>query len=180
MAAPAQQVAGTTQPAGNDAGGLPQFDPQWWPGQIVWLLIIFAVLFVLMKWLFVPRVGGTIAARDGRIADDIAQARRLKDEAEAQAAAAAQESEVAHAQARKLAADAKARAQAEAAARQAEEDDKLARVMETAEAGIRNAREEALAHVREIASDTAQAIVEKLSGRPATATEVDQAFAGRA
>ena len=26
---------------GESSGGLPQFDPQWWPGQIAWTLIVF-------------------------------------------------------------------------------------------------------------------------------------------
>ncbi|MGZ8369982.1 MAG: hypothetical protein ACXWVH_02885, partial [Caulobacteraceae bacterium] len=55
----AEHMTEMTESAGGHeggAGGLPQFDPAWWPGQIVWLLFIFAVVFVLMKWVFVPRV----------------------------------------------------------------------------------------------------------------------------
>ena len=48
----------------------------------------------------------------------------------------------------------------------------------TAEAGIRAAREKAMANVRTVAAETAEAIVEKLTGKPATAAEVD-ARAGR-
>jgi len=95
MASPTQE--GTTEPA--QAGGLPQFDPQWWPGQIVWFLVIFAVVFFLMRLVFVPRIGGTIAARDAKIEGDIADARRLKTEADAQAQAAAAETAQARAQA---------------------------------------------------------------------------------
>ena len=42
MAEPDQ--AGTEAAA---SGGLPQFDPHWWPGQIVWFSMIFLVVFVL-------------------------------------------------------------------------------------------------------------------------------------
>jgi len=45
------------------AGGLPQFDAAWWPGEIVWFTLIFAVVFALMAKVFIPRVGGTIAER---------------------------------------------------------------------------------------------------------------------
>jgi F-type H+-transporting ATPase subunit b len=171
---------GSTEAAGHGAGGLPQFDPVWWPGQMVWLLIIFAVLFVLMKTVFVPRVGGTITQREAKIAGDIAEARRLKAQAEAQAAEAAGETAAARARAQKTAAEAKARVKAEAQARQAAEEARLAETMASAEAGIRQAREQAMASVRGIATETAQAIVEKLSGRPASSDEVERALAARA
>jgi F-type H+-transporting ATPase subunit b len=35
-------------------GGLPQFEFQWWIGQIFWLLIIFGVLYVLLSKVFPP------------------------------------------------------------------------------------------------------------------------------
>ena len=33
-----------TAAAGHESSGLPQFDFQWWPGQIAWFLIVFAAL----------------------------------------------------------------------------------------------------------------------------------------
>ncbi|HEX8233449.1 MAG TPA: hypothetical protein VF559_08920 [Caulobacteraceae bacterium] len=178
----AEHTTATTEAAGHEggSGGLPQFDPTWWAGQAVWLLIIFAVLFVLMKTVFVPRVGGTIVRREETIAGDIAEARRLKAVAEAQAAEAAAETGQARARAQKTAAEAKARVKAEAQQRQAAEEARLAETMASAEAGIRQAREQAMASVRGIAAETAQAIVEKLSGRPASTEEVDRALAARA
>ena len=121
-----KSIETTGHPAPQGAGGLPQFDATWWPGQMVWFLIIFAIVLVLMAKVFVPRVGGTIAEREGRITGDIAQARALKEQAEAQAAEAEAEMAQAHSRAQKVAADAKARVRAEAALRQAEEEAKLA------------------------------------------------------
>lgn len=180
--APAPDHTASTEAAGHEggAGGLPQFDPVWWPGQMVWLLIIFAVVLGLMRWVFVPRVGGTITRREEKIAGDIAEARRLKAASEAQVAEAAAETAQARARAHKTAAEAKARVKAEAHERQATEEARLAQTMASAEAGIRQAREQAMASVRGIAAETAQAIVEKLSGRPASTAEVEQALAGRA
>src|SRR5579864_7753156 len=116
--------------------GLPQFQFQWWAGEIFWLVVIFGALFLLVSRVIVPRVGGTIAAREDKIGGDIGQARRLRDEAEAQSKAAADELAQARARAQKLAADAKAAAAAEASARQAEEDTRLAQVLAEAEGGI--------------------------------------------
>jgi F-type H+-transporting ATPase subunit b len=166
--------------APESAGGLPQFDPSWWPGQIVWLLVIFLVIYLLMAKVFVPRVGGTIADREDRITGDIAQARRLKEEAEKQAAEAAAETAKARARAQKLAAEAKARVTAEAATRQGAEEARLAENLAVAEAGIRTARDQAMSHVRAIAAESAGAIVTKLTGQAASTKEVEAALAGRA
>ena len=172
MASPTQE--GTTAPA--QAGGLPQFDPQWWPGQIVWFLAIFAVVFFLMRWVFVPRIGGTIAARDAKIEGDIADARRMKTEADAQAQAAAADTAQARSQAQKLAADARAQAKAEISASLSAEEAKLALTTEAAEAGIRAARDEAMGNVRAIAAETAGAIVARLTGQAPSSGEVETAL----
>ena len=164
----------------KDAGGLPQFDAQWWPGQMVWFLIIFAVVFALMAKVFVPRLAGTITEREDRISGDIARARALKEQAEAQAAAAEGEMAQARAQAQKLASEAKARVQAASAERQAAEEANLAQSLAAAEAAIRSARDQAMANVRVIALDTAQAILVKLTGAPAAAAEIETALAGEA
>src|ERR1700761_6904479 len=111
--------------AEHSSGGLPQFDLAQWPGQMVWMLIIFGILFLLFTRVFVPKIGGTIAEREDKIGGDIGQARRLRDEAEAQAKAAADELAQARARAPRLAADAKAAATAEAEKRAAEEEARL-------------------------------------------------------
>ena len=54
-----------TQPTA-ESGGLPQFDFSWWGGEIVWMLVIFGILYLLFARVFVPRVGGAIAAREDK------------------------------------------------------------------------------------------------------------------
>jgi F-type H+-transporting ATPase subunit b len=164
---------GTAAP--EDAGGLPQFDFQWWPGQIIWFLVIFLVILLFVRLFAAPRVGGGIDDRDAKINGDIADARRMKDEAEAQAAQAAAETAQARASAQRLAQDARTKAQAEVSARLAEEEAKLAEQAAVAEARISKAREAAMANVASIASDAAGLIVSKLTGRAATTAELTAA-----
>ena len=172
------EAAGQGGPGQAGAGGLPQFDPSWWAGQIVWLLVIFAVLYVVLSKMLLPKVGGTIDAREGKIAGDIADARRLKQEAEAQAATAAAEMNEARAKAQKLGSDAKAKSAAEAAERQKVEEAKLSERLAIAEGEIRAARDQAMTNVRGIAVETAQAIVEKLTGTATSSADVESALAG--
>jgi F-type H+-transporting ATPase subunit b len=176
--APAETGTATEHPAA--AGGLPQFDVQWWPGQIVWFLIIFGVVLLLMRTVFVPKIGGTIEARDAKIEGDVAAARALRAEADAQATQAQAEMAQARGSAQAVAAEAKAAARAEIAAGLAAEEARVAETVAAAEARIQQARDEAMTHVRGIASETAGAIVERLTGASATAAEIEAALAGRA
>ena len=162
--------------ASGGAGGLPQFDLAQWPGQMVWVLVVFAVLYVLFAKVFVPGVGGAIDAREAKIAGDIAEARRLKGEAEDAARTAAGEMAEARENARKVAAQAKAAAKSAAAKRRAEEAGRLAKGFEEAEARIAAAKAEAMGHVRAIAAGAAVAMIERLSGQAPTTAEIDKAL----
>ena len=99
----------------------------------------------------------------------------MKEEADAEAAAAAAETAQARARAQSLALDAKVRAQAEAAAEDAREQAKLTETLNRAEVRIMAARDEAMAHVREIALTAASAMVEKLTGQAPTVGQLEAA-----
>ena len=134
------------------------------------------MLYVVLAKVLLPKLGGTIDAREGKIAGDIADARALKLEAEAQAAKAAAEMNDARAKAQKLGADAKAKSAAEAAERQGAQEAQLHARLAEAEAAIRVSRDKALGEVRGIASEAASAIVEKLTGTKASDAAVTAAL----
>jgi len=177
MAVTPDQIHAASVPVPATASGLPQFDLAQWPGEAVWMLFIFVVLFLLFSRVFVPRVGGTISAREDRIAGDIGDARRLKAQADEEAAAGAAETAQARARAQRLALDAKARAQAEAASAGALEEAKLAEQLAKAELQIAATRDQAMSNVRQIALEAAGSIVEKLTGTAPTAAQLSAAQA---
>ena len=82
-------------------------------------------------------------------------------------------------QARRVAADAKTKAQTEMAERQAAEDARLQAELEKAEARIRGMRDQAMASVGQIAAETAEAIVAKLTGAAPSRAELDAALPTR-
>ncbi|HYC74438.1 hypothetical protein [Brevundimonas sp.] len=169
-----------TEAGHESGGGLPQFEFEWWAGQIVWLLLIFAVLYLLLSKVFLPRLRGVKDERAATIATAVEAARQVQAEAAGQAEIAKAEVEQARAASRATAAAAKARVTDEANARAvAEEAVVNARIAE-AEAAIGKTRDAAMTNVSAIASDTARAIVEKLTGQAATAAEADAAVKGAA
>ncbi|MCF4165139.1 F0F1 ATP synthase subunit B' [Zavarzinia compransoris] len=160
---------------GGEKAGLPQLRFEDFPPQIFWLAVTFILLLVLLSTLVVPKLQGTIEGRMAKLDGDLAEAGRLKDEAAAAIAAYNQALAEARARANAIAAEAKAKIEAEAAARKAELEAKLAAEAKDAEARIAATKDAALAEVRGIALDAAQAITAKVAG-----LEVDEASAAAA
>ncbi|MDO9075830.1 MAG: hypothetical protein Q7U72_00075 [Brevundimonas sp.] len=172
--------ASTEAAHGEGGGGLPQFEFQHWFGQIVYLIFLFALLYWLMAKVFVPRLRGVIDQRAATIADAVQTARQVQAEAAGQAAAAKAEVEAARASSRATAAAAKARVTDAANARAAEEEAVVNARIAEAETAIGKTRDAAMTNVSSIASDTAAAIVDRLTGKAPTAAEAAAAVKGAA
>jgi F-type H+-transporting ATPase subunit b len=171
----AEQHATTT--AEHATGGLPQFEIQHWGGQIAYLLILFVALYILMANVFVPRMRRVFDERTRVINDALSSARAVQTEAAAQAASAQQALAEARAASQKTASDAKAKAAAESAAREAVLEEELAAKQAQAETRIAKARDAAMSQLTVVATDTAQAMVEKLTGAKVSRDQVAAAVA---
>jgi F-type H+-transporting ATPase subunit b len=168
---------GTTTEHAQEATGLPQFQFQHWAGQIAYLLILFVLLYILMSKVFAPRIRKVFDERREAIDGAIASARTVQTEAAEQAEAARKALAEARARAQKTAADAKAKAAAESAERQAALEASLQAKLAEAEGQIRVSRDQALGQVKGIATEAANAIVEKLTGAKASDEAVTAALA---
>ncbi|MFZ5668759.1 MAG: hypothetical protein ACOY4K_04645 [Pseudomonadota bacterium] len=159
----------------GSGGGVPQFQFEHWGGQIAYLLVLFVILYVLISRVFAPRLRKVLDERSGMIAGALEAARQVQAEAENQARAAAAEVAEARAQSQRLAADARARAAGEAAEKSTAADAEIGAKVAEAETRIAAMRERAMVSVAAIADDAARAIVEKLTGKAATAAELKAA-----
>jgi len=164
--------AETATPGEHGSGGLPQFQFEHWAGQIGYLLILFVLLYLLVSKVFAPRLRKVMDERADTISTAVATARQVQAEAAEQAAQAQAEVAKARADARAMAAAAKARVTEEANARQAAEEAVVNARIAEAETAIAKTRDAAMASVSTIASDAAGAMVERLTGKAATAAEL--------
>jgi F-type H+-transporting ATPase subunit b len=175
-AAPQATHAGTEAPGGHK-GVFPPFDTHTFAGQILWLAIFFGLLYWLMSKIALPRVAGTLQAREDKIAGDLAAAQAVRDQADGSRAAYEKTLADAKSRSQAMAQDANARAAAESDARRktltAELDARLAQ----SEKQIADMRARAMANVDDIARDAAQMIVRQLTGREITAEEAARAVA---
>lgn len=165
---------------GHPAGVFPPFDHTTYPSQLLWLVITLVIFYLAMQKIVIPRVGTILESRHDRIAQDIAEASRLK--AEADAAVATYESELAAARAKANSIGATAR---DAAKAKAEEDRKaieanLSEKLKAAEVRIGEIKTKAFGDVAAIAEETASAVVEQLVGNVAGKADVASAVAAAA
>lgn len=159
--------------AGHDSGGLPQLDSSSFPAQLLWLAITFSLCYFLLSGVALPRVGGVIAARERKIADDLDQADELRTQAEKLALSSEQKLHKAQEQAQIEFTRAFEEAESLRVARLAELEDHLSVRIAHADGNIARARSEILSHVEQAAANLTCEVMGKLSGQKFT---VEQAL----
>ncbi len=166
---------GVAHDAGHESAVFPPFDQTTYASQLLWLAITFGLFYVLMKKVIVPRVGGILEDRHGRIAQDLDEASRLKAEADAAIETYEKELSAARAKAGSIAAAAREAAKTKADADRAAIEAELAEKLAAAEARITSIKEQAFADVGTIAEETATAIVDQLIGTKVKDTDAKAA-----
>ncbi|MGE3148188.1 MAG: F0F1 ATP synthase subunit B [Pseudorhodoplanes sp.] len=164
-----------TEVPGGGRGQFPPFNKETFASQLIWLAIIFVALYVLMSKVALPRVGGIIEARRKKIADDLVEAQRLKQESEAAVAAYEKSLNEARANAQAIAGKTRDKLMGEADARRKTLESKLGERLADAEKAIEATRKAAMSNVKGIAAETAGAIVERLTGTKPAEAAVTQA-----
>lgn len=150
-------------------GVFPPFDSTHYASQLLWLAITFGLFYLFMSRVVVPRIGGVIETRRDRIAQDLDQAARLKQDADNAIIAYETELSQARTKAAAIANEAREKAKAEAEAERSAVEKALEAKLEKAESSIAAIKAKAMSDVGSIAEETAANIIDELIG-----TKVDQ------
>ena len=149
------------------------YQSQWF-----WLFLVLAAIYFVVGRGIVTKVETTVDARDAKIASDLAEAERLRAEADASEEAWRTRMNEARAEAQAAAAAAKAAAQKDADKRVADADKKLAKKADEAAQALDAARASALAEIEGVAVEAAQGIVARLTGAKVSDTAARAAVTG--
>jgi F-type H+-transporting ATPase subunit b len=169
--------AHTEAPSGPK-GAFPPFQKDTFASQLVWLAVFFVLLYVLISRVAIPRIDGIMQARSGRIDGDLAEAKRLKDQSDAALAAYEKSLADARARAQALAGETRDKLAAEAEVTRKKLEAELNTRIAKAEQTITATKTAAMANVQGIATDTAIAIVERLTGTAPSGSVAQAAVAG--
>ena len=164
----------------HPGGGKPQFPPfnkETFASQLVWFVIFFIALYVLIGRFAIPRLGGIIEARRGRVEGDLAEANKLRDQSDAALKAYEKSLADARNRAQTLANETRDKLNAEAEVARKKLESQLNSKLAEAEKTIAATKTAAMANVRGIAVDTASAIVQRLIGTAPSSSAVEAAVA---
>ena len=154
---------------------MPQLNPLDWGPQLLWLLITFGILYLLMVYVALPRIGSVIEARAARIAGDLATADKLRRATEEAIAAYEQALAEARQKAHAIVEEGRAKLKVETAEERARLDSELAARGAEAEDRIAAARNAAMKDVNIVAADVATDIVRRLIGIAPGKAEIEKA-----
>lgn len=145
--------------------------------QFFWLAVCFVILYLVMAYVALPRIGSVLAQRKEKIESDLDAAERAR--AEADAALAAYEASLVGARdaAHKAVGEASQAAHKAAEARNKELDAEIARQIEEAQRAIAGQKAEAMENLSGMAAEAARAATAKLVGVEVGETEAQQAVA---
>ena len=146
----------------HGGGGLPQLNLDTFPSQIFWLIVAFLALYWLMAKVALPRIGSALEERADAIAGALDRAEELKRSAQEAEAAYKQALADARARAQAIAAEARAGVQKDLDAATARADAEIAARTAEGEKRIAEIRDSAMRDVRQVAEETAIAVVDKL------------------
>lgn len=168
-------AAGLAAEAGG-GGGMPQlrFNDPMMVAQIVWLLIIFGLMYFIVSRYALPQVGAVLEERRRRIEADLEAAQAAKQRADAALAEHQAATARARAEAQAAISAAVQEAQAEATRRAEALNARLNAQIEEAERRIARARDQAMGALRQVATETTDALLNRLIGK------VDRAAVERA
>lgn len=143
--------------------------------QVVWMALIFGALYFLLSRWALPQVASVIDDRAARIATDLDTARGAKTEADAAVAEVHAATRRASTEAQAAIASAMAQAKAEAAEQARAANEQLDAQLGQAEARIAAARTAAMGALRDVATETASAVLARLTGQPADPAAISSA-----
>lgn len=154
---------------------MPQLVSGDWAPQLIWLAITFTVLYFIMARVALPRIGTVIEQRRDRIAHDLDQAARLKEQTEVAIITYEAALAEARAKAHGIAQETRDKLTAEMDRQRQALEEKLSAQTAEAETRITAAKTQAMAEVRGVAGETAEAIVTQLIGGKVAKKALDAA-----
>lgn len=169
---------GATTEVPQEEGPIPLLQPAYFDNLIFWALLSLVAIYLILTRLALPRIGGTIAQREGTIGSDLAAAETFRAQAREAQAAYERALAEARAEANRIAQETRDAIQAELDTALAQADAQIeARAAQGARA-VAEIQAQARGSVAQVARDTTREILRVL-GAPVDEALVDRAVATR-
>ena len=170
----------TTEGTGAEGGhgSFPPMDAHSFPSQIFWLVIFFALLYLLMSKVALPRMEAVLKNRHKAIESDLSKASALKRETETAIQHYEKSLADARANAQGIATETRARIDAEIETERSALEKTLSVKLAEADSRISATKAKAMHDVHEVAAEAAADIVSALTGATVSKEQAAKAIAG--
>ena len=138
--------------------------PELFFSQLFWLLVVFGIIFFGIGRGMLPKIQGTVEAREKKIGEDLERAQAARKEADETEAAWRARMDAARAEAARLAQEAKQDSARDTEAKVKKAADKINAKAEAAEAKTRDAVGAARAEIEAVAAEATQEMIARLIG----------------
>jgi F-type H+-transporting ATPase subunit b len=132
--------------------------------QLFWLAIVFALIFFVVGLGMMPKIQSTVDSRNERIAADLEQAQKARENADALEQAYRERLDQSRSEAARVAAEAKAQSARATEAKVTQADSEIGVKVDAAHRRIAEVRASAMAEIETVAVQATQAIAERVAG----------------
>jgi len=155
--------------------GMPQLDPKYWASQAFWLILIFALLYLTLSKMFIPKIKESIDDRENKIKDDLDEAQDLRSIAEQKLEEYEVTIENAKKEVQKIIFDNKNKLSVEMQNKRRESEKEIESEIKSAEQEIEILKKESLASITTISEEMASKVIQMVSGEPLNQSSVKAA-----
>ena len=146
---------------GSEAG-MPQLNPKFWVSQIFWLLLIFAILYLVIWKIFLPKITYNIENRKSKIVNDLDEAEKLKESAEKKLSEYNKIIENSKREAKKIIEDSKKKLDRDIENKRQKFNNEIEEEIKAAEKEIKDLKKSSISNISSIAVETSTEIIKQI------------------
>ena len=148
---------------GSEAG-MPQLNPEFWMAQIFWLVLVFAVLYLIIWKIFLPKITYSIENRKSKIVNDLNEAQKLREMAEKKLLEYDKIIENSKKEAKKIIDDNKKKLEKDIENKKQKFNEEIEKELISAEKEIKNLKKNSISNINKIAAEISSELVKQVVG----------------
>ena len=148
---------------GSEAG-MPQLNPEFWAAQIFWLILIFSVLYLIIWNIFLPKIAYSIENRKSKVANDLDEVQKLKENAEKKLNEYNKIIENSKKEAKKIIEDSKRKLDRNIENKKQKFNDEIEEEIKVVEKEIKDLKKTSISNISSIATETSAEVIKQIIG----------------
>ena len=151
------------------SAGMPQLNPEFWPAQVFWLILIFSILYLIIWKIFLPKITYSVENRKSKIINDLDEAQKLKEKAEKKLQEYNKIIENSKQEAKKIIENERKKLDQDIESKKKNFNNQIDKELSSVEKEIKNLKKNSISNISKIASETSAELIKKIIN-----TEVNQ------